>query len=115
MRTESTSMRSSSPLRAVRTAKGMGLRTVAAQAHIDPGHLSKVERGEKQLSVEALYRLALVLELRELAGLLRPYIPQRDVAVAPEVQSGATAARNDEATRGPAGSPLSNESAPTCK
>lgn len=97
MRTESTPLRSTSPLRAVRTAKGMGLRTVAERAHIDPGHLSKVERGEKQLSVEALYRLALVLELRELARLLGPYIPQRDVAAAPEVQSGAAVTGNDEA------------------
>jgi len=90
-------MRSTSPLRAVRTARGLGLRTVAARADIDPGHLSKVERGEKQLSLEALYRLAVVLELRELAGFLRPYIPHRDTPVAPEVQSGATATGNDEA------------------
>lgn len=108
-------MRSTSPLRAVRTAKGLGLRTVAARAGIDPGHLSKVERGEKQLSLEALYRLALVLDLRELAVLLKPHIPQRDVGVAPEVQSGATATGNDEATRGPAGSPQSSKSALTSK
>ncbi|MFE8962125.1 helix-turn-helix domain-containing protein [Streptomyces iakyrus] len=114
MRTDSTPMRSPSPLRAVRTARGLGLRTVAARAGIDPGHLSKVERGEKQLSLESLYRLAVVLDLRELAGFLRPYIPERDVVAAPEVQSGA-ATGNDEATRGPAGSPLSSESAPTCK
>lgn len=74
MRTDSTLLRSSSPLRAVRTARGMGLRTVAAQAQIDPGHLSKVERGEKQLSIESLYRLAVVLELRELSQLLKPYV-----------------------------------------
>ena len=84
-------MRSSSPLRAVRTARGLGLRTVAARAGIDPGHLSKVERGEKQLSLEALYRLAVVLDLRELAGFLRPYIPMRDDATDPEVQSGPAA------------------------
>ncbi|MGW3711443.1 helix-turn-helix domain-containing protein [Streptomyces albogriseolus] len=114
MRTESTPLRSTSPLRAVRTAKGMGLRTVAERAHIDPGHLSKVERGEKQLSVEALYRLALVLELRELARLLGPYIPQRDVAVAPEVQSGATAPENDEAAGVQPAAPV-EQSAPTCK
>lgn len=34
---------------------------------------------------------------------------------APEVQPGADATGNDEATRGPAGSPLSSESAPTHK
>ncbi|WP_156722611.1 DNA-binding protein [Streptomyces apocyni] len=35
--------------------------------------------------------------------------------VVPEVQSGTPVAGNDEATRGPAGSPLSSESAPTSK
>lgn len=74
MRTESTSLRSPSPLRAVRVARGMGLREVASRAQIDPGHLSKVERGQKQLSVEALYRLAVTLGLRELSQLLRPYV-----------------------------------------
>lgn len=68
------------PLRAVRVARGWSLRTVAQRSRIDPGHLSKVERGEKQLSVEALYRLAVVLELRELSQLLKPYIPDRESA-----------------------------------
>jgi hypothetical protein len=35
--------------------------------------LSRVERGERQLSVEALARLAEVLGLVELAKLLEPY------------------------------------------
>lgn len=108
-------LREPPPLRAVRVSRGWTLRQVARRSGINPGHLSKVERGEKQLSIEALYRLAVVLDLRELAGLLRPYIPKRDIAVAPEVQSGATATGNDEATRGPAGSPLSSKSAPTSK
>lgn len=62
------------PLRAVRVAKGLGLRPTARKALIDPAHLSRVERGEKQLSIDALYRLAVVLELRELVALLRPYV-----------------------------------------
>jgi transcriptional regulator with XRE-family HTH domain len=115
MHRSSTLQFSAPPLRAVRTAKGLSLRTVAQRSGVDPGHLSKVERGEKQLSLESLYRLAVVLELRELAGFLRPYIPERETAIAPEVQSGAEATRNDEATRGPAGSPQSSESAPTHK
>lgn len=61
-------------------AKGLTLRTVAQRSGIDPGHLSKVERGAKQLSVESLYRLAVVLDLRELAVLLRPYVSYREVA-----------------------------------
>jgi transcriptional regulator with XRE-family HTH domain len=61
------------PLRAVREAQGLGLRYTATQAGIDPAHLSRVERGEKQLTVDALARLARVLGLRDLARLLRPY------------------------------------------
>jgi transcriptional regulator with XRE-family HTH domain len=62
------------PLRSVRIAKGLTLRDTATRAHIDPAHLSRVERGSRQLSVDALYRLAIVLELRELAKFLKPYL-----------------------------------------
>jgi hypothetical protein len=62
-----------SPLRAVRIARGRGLRETAKAAGITPAHLSRVERGERQLSVEALARLAEVLGLTELATLLAPY------------------------------------------
>ena len=65
------------PLRAVRVAHGMSLRQAALAARIDPAHLSKVERGERQLSLESLHRLAGVLELRELQRLLRPYVTGR--------------------------------------
>lgn len=65
------------PLRAVRQAKGISLRTAAARAGIDPGHLSKVERGEKLLGLDALHRLAVVLELREFAEMLSLYIPKQ--------------------------------------
>lgn len=68
------------PLRAVRVAKGMTLRTAAQRSGIDPGYLSKVERGQKQLSIESLYRLAVVLELTELVTLLRPYASRRESA-----------------------------------
>lgn len=62
-------------LRAAREAKGMSLRATAQLSGIDPGHLSKVERGEKQLSIEALYRLATVVDLDELASQLKPLLP----------------------------------------
>jgi transcriptional regulator with XRE-family HTH domain len=61
------------PLRAVRLARGWGLRETAHRAGMSPAHLSKVERGERQLSVEALGRLAEVLGLHELVKLLAPY------------------------------------------
>ncbi|NEC90446.1 helix-turn-helix domain-containing protein [Streptomyces sp. SID12501] len=80
MSTEHTLVRSNPPIRAVRAARGLTLRTVAQRSGIDPGHLSKVERGEKQLSIESLYRLAVVLDLRELSQLLKPYISERESA-----------------------------------
>jgi transcriptional regulator with XRE-family HTH domain len=73
-------MRIDPPLRAVRMARGLTLRSVAQRADIDPGHLSKVERGERCLSVESLHRLAVVLELRELATLLAPYVGTKEAA-----------------------------------
>lgn len=62
------------PLRVAREALGLSLRAAARHSGIDPGHLSKVERGEKQLSIDSLYRLAITLELSELVRLLKPYI-----------------------------------------
>jgi len=61
------------PLRAVRIAHGLSLHETARRARITPSHLSKVERGQGQLSVEALGRLAEVLGLHELVKLLAPY------------------------------------------
>jgi transcriptional regulator with XRE-family HTH domain len=61
------------PLRAVRIAQGLTLRQAAERAQMTPAHLSRVERGQKQLSVDALGRLADVLGLRDLARLLAPY------------------------------------------
>lgn len=80
MHTISASRLNVPPLRAVRAAKGLTLRTVAQRSGIDPGHLSKVERGEKQLSIDSLYRLAQALDLHELAQLLRPYIAEQESA-----------------------------------
>jgi transcriptional regulator with XRE-family HTH domain len=65
------------PLRAVRVAQGLTLREAARRAGVDPAHLSRVERGERQLSVESLGRLARVLGLLELARLLDPYADRR--------------------------------------
>lgn len=58
----------------------MTLRSTARRSGIDPGHLSKVERGEKQLSIDSLHRLAVVLELMDLAALLRPFLSDREAA-----------------------------------
>lgn len=61
------------PLRAVRIARGYSLRETARRAGMAPAHLSRVERGQRQLSIDALARLAEVLGLTELAKLLAPY------------------------------------------
>ena len=66
------------PLRAVRIAQGLSLRECARRADLDPSHLLRVERGDARLSVEALHRLAGVLELRDLARLLAPYVDQEE-------------------------------------
>lgn len=67
-------------MRTIRTLRGLSLRTAAAGAGIDVAHLSRVERGEAQLSVDALYRLAVVLQATELADVLSPYISNRERA-----------------------------------
>jgi transcriptional regulator with XRE-family HTH domain len=82
------------PLRTVREAQGLTLRQVARQACIDPAHLSRVERGESGLSVDALCRLAKVLGIRQLADLLEQY----RLELSPETRVPALA--GNEGTRG---------------
>jgi transcriptional regulator with XRE-family HTH domain len=65
-----------SKLRAVRQSQGLTLTDVAKRAGIAPGHLSRVERGRRGLSVEALARLAKVLDLRDLERLLRVHLEE---------------------------------------
>jgi transcriptional regulator with XRE-family HTH domain len=62
--------------RAVRIDRGMTLEETARPAGVDPAHLSRVERGERQPSVDAFARISEALGLDELARLLAPY---RDV------------------------------------
>lgn len=61
------------PLRAIREARGLGLRRVARETGIDASHLSRIERGLAMPSLAVLKRLAAVLGLRELTRLLAPY------------------------------------------
>src|SRR5687768_11577209 len=76
------------PLRAVREAQGLGLRQAARLSGIDPGYLSKVERGEGGLRLDSLHRLARVLGLKDLARLLAPYVIEPPVG---EARRGASA------------------------
>lgn len=66
-----------SPFRAARTARGLTLRSTAERAGISAGQLSRFERGVQGMSVAALYRLAVTLELSELAGWLKPHSQER--------------------------------------
>jgi transcriptional regulator with XRE-family HTH domain len=68
------------PFRTMRKAQGLSLARAAELAGIDKGHLSRVERGQAGLSIDALRRLAVVLELRELARLLEPYTSEKVAA-----------------------------------
>lgn len=62
------------PLRALRTASGLGLRETARRAQIDASHLGRIERGMDGLSISTLYRLARVLGPVQLAEMLEPYV-----------------------------------------
>lgn len=73
MRTGQHQQRPTPPLRAIREARGLTLTEAARRAGIDPGHLSRVERGKAGLSLDALARLARVLDLGALAHLLERY------------------------------------------
>jgi transcriptional regulator with XRE-family HTH domain len=55
-----------SRLRAVRESQRRSLESVADEAGITPGHLSRIERGQKQPSVDVLVRIGRVLGLRDL-------------------------------------------------
>ncbi|MCC5580615.1 helix-turn-helix transcriptional regulator [Microtetraspora sp. AC03309] len=64
-------------LRNTRIRLGLSLRSVASRADVDPAHLSRIERGEANLTVDVLYRLAVVLEQCDLAQHLHPHLSRR--------------------------------------
>lgn len=57
----------------MRVARGLSLREAARRSGIDPGHLSKFERGEERLSIDNLLRLGRVLGADEMVKILEPY------------------------------------------
>lgn len=63
--------------RALRRSKGLTLVQVATKADLDPGHLSRIERGQSKLSVESFHRLAKALGLRELTSMMEPFVEER--------------------------------------
>jgi transcriptional regulator with XRE-family HTH domain len=62
-----------SKLRIYREARGLTLRETGKLSDITPGYLSRVERGEKSLSLESTIRLARVLGLKDVLRALAPF------------------------------------------
>lgn len=56
---------------------GVSLRSVARKAGLDPTHLSRIERGETQVTVDVLYRLAVALDQEDLAQHLEPHLSRK--------------------------------------
>ncbi|WP_208878526.1 helix-turn-helix domain-containing protein [Streptomyces sp. PBH53] len=96
-------------IRRKRVELGHGMNRFAALAGISGAALSRIENGQRQPRPETLKKITDALGCR-----IHEVMAEED-GDAPEVQSGASATGNDEATRGPAGSPLSSKSAPTAK
>ncbi|MFJ5150868.1 helix-turn-helix domain-containing protein [Streptomyces sp. NPDC088353] len=95
---------------------------IAKRTGLNQATLSRICRGVAEPATKTLLTLAstyglsideLIDQAAQAQPSVRPSAAARN-SVGPEVQSGS-AARNDEATRGPAGSPLSSKSAPTSK
>jgi transcriptional regulator with XRE-family HTH domain len=78
------------------------LRYVADQAELDIGHLSRIERGQARISLEALARLAKVLELRDLSRHLElytlPIIEKREPGSFPGSKGSRNNNRRDKAS-----------------
>ncbi len=55
------------PLREARTKSGLGLRETARRAGIDPGQLSRTERGLGELTLDSFVRVMQVLGQSRLA------------------------------------------------
>jgi transcriptional regulator with XRE-family HTH domain len=60
-------------LRRAREDQGRGLRELSREARIDPGLLSKIERGLVKPSPQVLLRLARVLGLRDVERVLAEF------------------------------------------
>lgn len=66
-----------SHFRDIRKSRGLSLNEASTLADIHKSQLSRFERGEGGLSVDALYRLARALEVTDLANHLQPLVRER--------------------------------------
>jgi transcriptional regulator with XRE-family HTH domain len=64
-----------SRLRRMREGQGRGLRELAREVELDPGQLSRIERGLEKPSPRVLLRLARALQLRDVERTLREFYP----------------------------------------
>ncbi|MER6331829.1 helix-turn-helix transcriptional regulator [Streptomyces sp. NPDC001034] len=96
-------------IRRRRIELGHGMNRFAVLAGISGAALSRIENGQRQPRPETLKKIT-----DALGCLITEVIAEED-GTAPKVQFGAPATGDDEATRGPAGSPQSSKSAPTSK
>ena len=83
---------------------------IAKRTGLNQTTLSRISRGVAKPAAETLLVLSQTYELS-----IEELIERQSPGDVPQAPPGPTSAGNDEATRGPAGSPLSNESAPTSK
>lgn len=74
MQTQSAAAQTVPPLRQLRRAHGVSLRALSERTDIDIAHLSRYERGQSSLSLNALHRIAQVLDLRDLGQLIQPWV-----------------------------------------
>jgi len=79
-----------SPLRAARISRELSLVDVSCRTGLDVSHLSRIERREVGVSVDALLRIASVLGMSDLAEQLAPYAGVRRLGRRePLIKSGA--------------------------
>jgi transcriptional regulator with XRE-family HTH domain len=69
-------MLASQTLREVRRAQGRSLREVARKAEIDPGALSRIERGLREPRTRTLRRICAALGLDRAESLLATFAPE---------------------------------------
>ena len=70
-------------LRIEREARGLSLRGAARLADIDPGQLSRVERGTAGMTLNSFLRLSRVLGLKDVAKALAPFVNDRPLEAGP--------------------------------
>ena len=66
------------PIRTARQAKGMTQSDLAKRAGMSRTQITQAESGSRPATVATLYKVAMALELDDLAASLRPYSGVRD-------------------------------------